>query len=81
MHLDTETDAGRQWIADHIGDFDGDLEWLIETAAFTCEECNATFTEAREVGYGEDDSESLCIDCACDRGADRAAGRRYGERG
>jgi hypothetical protein len=57
MLLDPQSPEGAAWIADHLPDCEGDLEWLFNDHTEVCEICGRRFTE------GSDCDDGICWDC------------------
>lgn len=56
MLLDPLSPEGAAWIADHLPDCEGDLEWLMNDHTEVCEICERRFTEG-------DTADGMCWEC------------------
>ena len=57
MLLDPQSTEGAAWIAEHLPDCEGDLEWLFNDHTEVCEICGRRFTE------DSDTDDHICWDC------------------
>lgn len=73
MHLEPTSTIGQQWIADHAPDFEGDVDWLLNDGTFRCGECDEPFTDASDLGYGEN-RDRICRECCIEANHDRRFG-------